>query len=272
MEVILLERVEKLGQMGDVVNVKPGFARNFLLPRKKALRATKGNRDLFEEQRQHLEADNLTRKSEAEKVGEKLDGIRISMIRSAGENGQLYGSVTSRDIAEGVSAAGVTISRNQVVMDHPIKTLGLHDMRVSLHPEVSVTVAVNVARTQEEAERQAKLGRAITAQEEERAEQTAIAAEAAEAAAAAAKAEEMLEHAPAEDLVEAVVAEVAGETEKEAVAGSAEAASEEAPAEETTDESGGAEEEAILESAVAAGEEVPAEAPGDEPGEIKDKG
>ena len=277
MEVILLERVEKLGQMGDVVNVKPGFARNFLLPRKKALRATKGNRDLFEEQRQHLEADNLTRKSEAEKVGEKLDGIRISMIRSAGENGQLYGSVTSRDIAEGVSAAGVTISRNQVVMDHPIKTLGLHDMRVSLHPEVSVTVVVNVARTQEEAERQAKLGRAITAQEEERAEQTAIEAEAAAAAAAAAKAEEMLEHAPEEDLVEAVVAEVTGATEEEAVPGSAEAASEESPAEEATDqeamdESGETEEEAVPESADAAGEEAPAEATGDEPGEIKDKG
>ena len=159
MEVILLERVEKLGQMGDVVNVKPGFARNFLLPRNKALRATKENRENFENQRQHLEADNLTRKNEAEKIAEKLDGMRIGMIRSAGENGQLYGSVTSRDIAEGVTAGGVTINRSQVMMDHPIKMLGLHKMRVGLHPEVSATVVVNVARSQEEADRQTELGR-----------------------------------------------------------------------------------------------------------------
>jgi len=215
MEVILLERVEKLGQMGDVVNVKPGFARNFLLPRKKALRATKGNKELFDQQRQQLEAENLSRKGEAEKISEKLDGMRISMIRSAGESGQLYGSVTSRDIAEGVTAGGVSINRSQVVMEHPIKMLGLHDMRISLHPEVSATVVVNVARSKEEADRQAELGRAITAQEDDRAEQAAIAAEAAAAAAAAAKAEEMLEHAPDEDLVESVVAEVTGETEEE---------------------------------------------------------
>lgn len=215
MEVILLERVEKLGQMGDVVKVKPGFARNFLLPRKKALRATKENREVFEQQRQQLEAENLARKGEAEKVAEKLEGMRISMIRSAGESGQLYGSVTSRDIAGGVTAGGVTINRSQVVMDHPIKMLGLHEMRVSLHPEVAVTVIVNVARSDEEAERQAELGRAITAQEEERAEQAAMAAEAAAAAEVAAKAAEMLEHEPEEDLTEAVTAE-----------------SEEAPAEE----------------------------------------
>jgi large subunit ribosomal protein L9 len=238
MDVILLERVEKLGQMGDVVSVKPGFARNFLLPRNKALRANKQNKEVFDQQRQQLEADNLARKGEAEKVGEKLDGMRISMIRSAGESGQLYGSVTSRDISEGVTAGGVTITRNQVVMDHPIKMLGLHDMRVSLHPEVSVTVMVNVARSEEEAKRQAELGRAITAQEEDRAEQAVIAAEAAAAAAVAAKAEEMLEHAPEEDLVESVVAEVTGEAEAEATPESAAPAEEEAPAEETSEEAG----------------------------------
>ena len=237
MEVILLERVEKLGQMGDVVSVKPGFARNFLLPRNKALRATKGNKELFEQQRQQLEAENLSRKGEAEKVGEKLDGMRINMIRSAGESGQLYGSVTSRDIAEGVTAGGVTITRNQVVMGHPIKMLGLHEMRVSLHPEVSVAVVVNVARSEEEAERQAKLGRAITAQEEDRAEQAAMAAETAAAAAAKAKAEEMLEHAPEEGLVESVVAEVTGEAEQEVAPESDEPAAEEAPVEEASDES-----------------------------------
>jgi large subunit ribosomal protein L9 len=232
MEVILLERVEKLGQMGDVVNVKPGFARNFLLPRNKALRATKENRENFENQRQQLEAENLTRKAEAEKISEKLDGMRIGMIRSAGESGQLYGSVTSRDIAEGVTEGGVTITRNQVMMEHPIKMLGLHEMRVSLHPEVAVTVVINVARSQEEAERQAKLGHAITAQEEERAEQAAIAAEASAAAAAAAKAAEMLEQAPEENLVESVVAEVTGEAEAEASAESAAPAEDETPAEE----------------------------------------
>jgi large subunit ribosomal protein L9 len=223
MEVILLERVEKLGQMGDVVRVKPGFARNFLLPRKKALRATKENRELFDQQRQQLEAENLARKGEAEKVAEKLDGMSVVMIRSAGESGQLYGSVTSRDIAEGVTAGGVTINRSQVVMDHPIKMLGLHEMRVSLHPEVSVSVTVNVARSAEEAERQTELGRAITAQEEERAEQAAMAAEAAAAAEVAAKAAEMLEHAPEEDLTEAVTAESeepAGEEEAAAKADS----------------------------------------------------
>jgi large subunit ribosomal protein L9 len=226
MEVILLERVEKLGQMGDVVNVKPGFARNFLLPRKKAMRATKENRTYFDAQRKQLEAENLARKAEAEKVAGDLDGMRINMIRSAGESGQLYGSVTSRDIAEGVTTGGVTINRNQVVMDHPIKMLGLHEMRISLHPEVTVAIVVNVARSEEEAERQAELGRAITAQEEERAERAAIAAEAAAAAEAAEKAEAMLEHAPEEGLAESL-AEATGEEEQSE---SAETADEEAPA------------------------------------------
>jgi large subunit ribosomal protein L9 len=236
MDVILLERVEKLGQMGDVVSVKPGFARNFLLPRKKALRATKENKGLFEEQRQQLEAENLTRKGEAEKIGAKLDGMRVNMIRSAGESGQLYGSVTSRDVAEGVTAGGVSITRNQVVMDHPIKSLGLHNMRVSLHPEVTVSVVVNVARSVEEAERQAELGRAITAQEDDRAEQAAMAAEAAAAAQAAAQSEEMLEYAPEEGLVDSVIAEVTGETEEEAAAESAAPAEDETPAEEPGEE------------------------------------
>lgn len=241
MEVILLERVEKLGQMGDVVNVKPGFARNFLLPRNKALRATKDNRVLFDQQRQQLEADNLAQKGEAEKVGAKLDGMRISMIRSAGESGQLYGSVTSRDIAEGVTAGGVTVTRNQVVMDHPIKMLGLHETRVRLHPEVSVKVVVNVARSEEEAERQAQLGRAITAQEDDRAEQAAMAAEAA-AAQAAARAEEMLEHAPEEGLVESVVAEMTGEAAEEAAPESAAPEADDAPAEAPAEEAGEEEE------------------------------
>lgn len=197
MDVILLERVEKLGQMGDVVKVKPGFARNFLLPRKKALRATKSNIELFESQRKQLEAQNLERRAEAEKVAKELEGRSVVMIRSAGEGGQLYGSVTARDIATAVTEDGVSIDRSQVVMDRPIKELGLHDMRVGLHPEVSVTVVVNVARSQEEAARQAETGRAMTRAEEEAAE-----AEAEAAAAAAAAARELLEAEPAEDLVE----------------------------------------------------------------------
>lgn len=197
MEVILLERIEKLGQMGDVVKVKPGYARNFLLPRKKALRATKDNLVFFETERKQLEAQNLERKSEAEKVAKDLDGRSVVMIRSAGESGHLYGSVTSRDIANAVTADGISIDRSQVVMEHPIKELGLHNLRVSLHPEVAVTVVVNVARSEEEAVRQAETGRAMTRAEEEAAE-----AEAEAAATAAAAARELLEAEPAEDLVE----------------------------------------------------------------------
>jgi len=186
MEVILLERVERLGQMGDVVRVKPGFARNFLLPRKKALRANKANMALFENQRKQLEAHNLERRQEAEKVAKSLDGMSVVMIRSAGESGQLYGSVSARDISDAVTAQGVTITRSQVVMDRPIKDLGLHAMRVTLHPEVAVTVTVNVARSEEEAKRQAETGRAVSASEEEAraiAEETEQALKAAEAAA-----------------------------------------------------------------------------------------
>jgi large subunit ribosomal protein L9 len=155
-QVILLERVEKLGQMGQVVDVKPGFARNFLLPQKKALRATKENLGYFEKQRAQLEAQNLSRKTEAEHVAAKLNGLAVVIIRQAGESGQLYGSVSARDIAQGVTEAGFTIARGQIVLDKAIKTLGLYKQRVVLHPEVSVTVTVNVAQSAEEAEMQAK--------------------------------------------------------------------------------------------------------------------
>jgi large subunit ribosomal protein L9 len=156
MEVILLERIEALGQMGDVVKVKPGFARNFLLPHKKALRATKENRAFFETQRAQLEALNLKHRQEAEAVAKKMDGLSVTVIRQAGETGQLYGSVATRDIAEMVTAAGFTIDRRQVLQDQPIKALGLHKTRVALHPEVVVNVTVNVAQSDEEAEMQAK--------------------------------------------------------------------------------------------------------------------
>ncbi len=155
-EVILLERVEKLGQMGQVVKVRPGFARNFLLPQKKALRATKENLAFFEKQRTQLEAQNLHRKGEAEEVAKKLDGVAVVVIRQAGESGQLYGSVNARDIADAVTAAGFTIGRSQVVLDKAIKTLGLYKQRVVLHPEVAVHVTVNVAQSGEEAAMQAK--------------------------------------------------------------------------------------------------------------------
>jgi large subunit ribosomal protein L9 len=156
LDVILLERVENLGQMGQVVKVRPGYARNFLLPQKKALRATKDNLTYFEKQRAQLEAQNLTRKSEAEQVAEKLGGLIVVIIRQAGESGQLYGSVSARDLADAVTAAGFTITRGQVVLEKPIKTLGLFPLRVVLHPEVSVSVTANVAQSAEEAEMQTK--------------------------------------------------------------------------------------------------------------------
>ncbi|HUA52658.1 MAG TPA: 50S ribosomal protein L9 [Candidatus Sulfotelmatobacter sp.] len=150
-QVILLERIERLGQMGDVVNVKPGFARNFLLPQKKALRATKQNREVFETRKAQLVADNLKRREEAQKVAEKMTGLTVSMVRQAGESGQLYGSVNARDIADAVGAAGFTINRGQVVIDRPIKTIGVHSVRVSLHPEITIPVGVSVAPSQDEA-------------------------------------------------------------------------------------------------------------------------
>ncbi len=156
MEVILLERVGRLGQMGDVVKVRDGYARNFLLPQGKALRATETNRKTFESQRVQLEARNLELKSEAEGVAGRLAGPTFVSIRPAGDTGQLYGSVSTRDIAEAVSAGGFSVERRQVLLDKPIKALGLHEIRIALHPEVVVKVAINVARSTDEAERQAR--------------------------------------------------------------------------------------------------------------------
>ena len=156
MQVILLQRIGRLGQMGDVVSVKDGFARNFLLPQKKALRATEDNKKQFEGQRAQLEATNLEQKKEAEAVAVKLDGKSFVAIRTAGDTGQLYGSVSTRDIAETITAGGFTLNRNQIVLDKPIKTLGLHEIKVQLHPEVGVKVKLNVARSADEAERQAR--------------------------------------------------------------------------------------------------------------------
>jgi len=155
-ELILLQRVEKLGQMGDIVKVKPGFARNYLLPQKKALRATKENRAHFDSQKAQLEAQNLRRKEEAERVAERVTGMSVAIIRQAGESGSLYGSVSNRDIAEACTAGGLTVTRDQVILNHPIKALGLAQVRVVLHPEVSIGVTVNVARSPEEAERQTR--------------------------------------------------------------------------------------------------------------------
>jgi large subunit ribosomal protein L9 len=155
-ELILLERVEKLGQMGQVVKVKPGFARNYLLPQKKAMRATKENLAYFETQRAQLEANNLQRRTEAAEIGGKLEGLTVVIIRQAGESGQLYGSVSARDLAEAVTEGGFTIEKRQVVLERPIKNLGMHPVRVVLHPEVSVIVTANVAQSSEEAEMQAK--------------------------------------------------------------------------------------------------------------------
>jgi large subunit ribosomal protein L9 len=165
-DLVLLQRVEKLGQMGDVVKVKPGYARNFLLPQKKALRATKANLSRFEEQRAQLEAQNLKRREEAERVAERVGGLSVVIIRQAGESGGLYGSVSSRDISDACTAGGLTINRTQVILNNPIKTLGLTKITVSLHPEVTIPVTVNVARSAEEAERQAK-GERVGANEEE---------------------------------------------------------------------------------------------------------
>ena len=156
MDVILLERISRLGQMGETVRVKDGFARNFLLPKGKALRANEANKKKFESQRVQLEARNLERKSEAEKVAEKLDGMNFVAVRSAGETGQLYGSVSTRDIADLLAAEGFDIARNQVELNHPIKSIGLTNVAIALHPEVEVTVTLNVARSADEAERQAK--------------------------------------------------------------------------------------------------------------------
>jgi large subunit ribosomal protein L9 len=156
MEVILLERIEKLGAIGDVVNVKPGFARNFLLPNGKALRANDANRKVFEANREKIEATNAERRSAAEKDSTSIEGAEITLIRQASNVGHLYGSVSARDLAEALEAQGHKVAKNQIVLDKPIKALGIQDVRVALHPEVSVKIRVNVARSPEEAELQAK--------------------------------------------------------------------------------------------------------------------
>jgi large subunit ribosomal protein L9 len=175
MQVILLERVEKLGQMGEEVKVKDGFARNYLLPQKKALRATKANREFFQSQKSQLEARNLERKSEAQKIADKLDGQTFVLLRQAGDRGQLYGSVSPRDISDIITNGGFSVARTQIPLDKAIKDIGLHSVSVVLHPEVRVKVTVNVARTEDEAERQAR-GEDVLAEKTE-AEEAQVAAE-----------------------------------------------------------------------------------------------
>lgn len=212
MQVVLLERIAKLGQMGDVVTVKDGYARNFLLPQGKALRANKANLARFEADRAQLEARNLERKQEAEGVNAKLDGESFVVIRSSGDTGQLYGSVTTRDIAELLSENGFSTARNQVVLEAPIKILGLHNVSVVLHPEVTSSVIVNVARTEEEAERQAA-GEDVTAERDEDEDLSVNAEEIFDEGvevnleADAEEAEEEAETAPAEEPVEEPAAE-----------------------------------------------------------------
>ena len=187
MQVILLERIEKLGQMGDIVTVKNGFARNYLVPHGKALRATKANLSQFERRRVQLETANLQRKDEATAAAGKINGRSVVILRQAGEGAQLYGSVNARDIAAAFTADGVSVDRQQVRLPSPIKTLGIHQVRIALHPEVDVVVSVNVARSAEEAEIQADPQLAAAAAAAEAAEREVEAAERAEAAAAAAE-------------------------------------------------------------------------------------
>lgn len=221
MEIILLERVEKLGQMGDVVTVKPGYARNFLLPRGKALRANKANLEKFESERADLEARNAEQRSAAEGQATDMENLTVSLVRAASEMGQLFGSVSARDIAAAVAEKGYAIDKRQVVMDKAIKTLGLFDVKVTLHAEVAILVTVNVARSLEEAETQLQLGHAIVASdlEEAAAEEDAAAEAAAE------------EEAAAEDAAD----EAASEETPAEEAASEEAADEEAASEEAED-------------------------------------
>lgn len=204
MQVILLERIGRLGQMGDVVTVKDGFARNFLLPQGKALRATKANRERFEKERAQLEARNLELKSEASAVAEKLQGKSFIIIRQAGDSGQLYGSVTTRDISAAVTEGGFSIERRQVMLDRPIKTLGLHDVRIGLHAEVEPHVTVNVARSPDEAARQAR-GEEVTGKAMDEAEEEALRARAA--------AEQLFEEGAGAELAEGAEETAEGEAE-----------------------------------------------------------
>jgi large subunit ribosomal protein L9 len=174
MQVILLERIENLGQMGDEVSVKPGFARNYLLPQKKALRANDSNRGYFESRRAELEARNLERRKEAEQAGEKIGGMTVVMIRQAGEGGQLYGSVSARDIADALRDQGANIERSQVQLNRQIKTIGLHPVMLRLHPEVTAEIAVNVARSEAEAETQAAAGEEVSPEEQQEIAEQAV--------------------------------------------------------------------------------------------------
>jgi large subunit ribosomal protein L9 len=199
MEVILLERVEKLGAIGDVVKVKDGFARNYLLPNKKALRANESNRKLFEANRERIEKENETRRADAEKASTGVEGKSIKLIRQASNVGHLYGSVSARDIAEALEGVGAKVAKSQVVLDRPIKEIGVHEVKIALHPEVAVTVKVNVARSPEEADLQAQGIDVLQQMFEEEAAPIA-AEELAEAAAEEASAEEVpAEEAPAEE-------------------------------------------------------------------------
>ena len=189
MQVILLERVEKLGQIGDEVKVKDGFARNFLLPKKKALRATKANREYFQAQKAHIEANNLRLKGESQKVADKLDGQKFVLIRQAGDRGQLYGSVSPRDVADAMEKGGFKVDRHQVHISVAIKQIGLFTIPVVLHPEVKVNVIVNVARSEDEAERQAR-GEDVLAEKTDAEEAVEAANDVFEEGAAPAEAEE----------------------------------------------------------------------------------
>jgi large subunit ribosomal protein L9 len=226
MEVILLERIEKLGQIGDVVSVKNGFARNYLLPNKKALRANEANRKVFESNRARIEADNAERRSEAEKSAGGVDGKTVQLIRQASNVGHLYGSVSARDIVEALEKEGAKVAKSQIVLDRPIKAIGMHDVRVALHPEVSVTIKVNVARSPEEADLQAQ-GIDVMAQMFER-DSAPLAEDLAPEAETGAT-----EETEASDAEAATAAEAPAEAEADADAEKAPAAEAEAPAEES---------------------------------------
>ena len=221
MEVILLERVEKLGSIGDVVTVKNGFARNYLLPNKKALRANEANRKVFEANRAKIEADNAERRSAAETEAKSVDGKTVQLIRQASNTGQLYGSVSARDIVEALAGEGAHVTKSQVVLARPIKGIGMHDVKIALHPEVAVTVHVNVARSPEEAELQAQGIDVILAMFEEQAAPIA-----AEALAAEPEGEEASAEAPAAEGEAAETVEAADEPQAD------EATEESAPVEE----------------------------------------
>lgn len=260
MEIILLERIDNLGQMGDLVKVRPGYARNFLLPQGKALRATKANRERFESEKAQREADNLSRRQEAEKIAALMGDLSVSLVRAASEMGQLYGSASARDIASAITDAGYTVSRTQIDMQTALKTLGLFPVRVILHPEVSIEVTVNIARSADEAVEQLRLGRAIVSDIAERER-----LEAAEAAQAAERQQEALDaegfdESGGEDQAASADADAAERAEKPEDAGKPEG--DESPVEESP----------VKESEAAAVAEASAdEAPADKPSAKKPK-